>query len=285
MTNEIANIYETKPQTQISVMQNASKSREVAEIQGAMAIAKAYPRDPRASVDRILTCCQRKTLAESATYQYARGGTDISGPSIRLAEAIAREWGNLQFGVRELEQRSGESTVEAYALDLETNVRCVKVFQVKHERGTKKGNYALTDSRDIYELVANQGARRMRACILGVIPGDVVDLAVAQCDETLRAQCDPTPERIKGMIDAFASFGVTKDMLEKRIQRKMDSITPAQILSLRKIHNSLKDGMSSASEWFEDIKQVEAKTIKRGAPIAPVAPESEQVASEDEVEA
>lgn len=42
----------------------------------------------------------------------------------------------------------------------------------------------LTDSRDIYEATANFGARRMRACILGVIPGDVVDMAVNECKET-----------------------------------------------------------------------------------------------------
>ena len=196
--------------------------------------------------------CTRTSLAEQALYTYSRGGTDISGPSIRLAEAVAQQWGNLQFGIRELEQRNGESTVEAFAWDLETNTRQVKVFQVPHTRYTKsKGNTALSDPRDIYELVANQGARRLRACILGVIPGDVIDEAVRQCDVTLSASADTSPEAQKKIVDAFAAYKVTKAQIEKRIQRRIDAVTPAQVISLRKILISMRDGMSAPEDWFE----------------------------------
>ncbi len=125
------------------------------------------------------------------------------------------------------------------------------MFQVKHERHTKKGRYALEDPRDIYEMTANQGARRMRACILGIIPGDVVEAAQKQCEETLKSKADTSPEAIKKMVDAFSGYGVTKDQIEKRIQRRLDSITPAQVIGLRKIYNSLKDGMSTTGDWFE----------------------------------
>jgi hypothetical protein len=83
----------------------ADSNRQIAEVQAAMMIARANPRDPIAAVDRILNACSRPGLAESGMYQYSRGGTDITGPSIRLAEAIAQQWGNFQFGIRELEQR------------------------------------------------------------------------------------------------------------------------------------------------------------------------------------
>lgn len=225
--------------------------RAIQEVQAAMIIAKRFPRDTKAALDRILNSCARVTLAEQALYTYARGGTDISGPSIRLAEAVAQQWGNLQFGIRELEQRDGESTVEAFAWDLETNTRQVKVFQVRHERHTRQGAKALTDPRDIYELVANQGARRLRACILGVIPGDVIDEAVRQCDVTLSASADTSSEAQKKILEAFAAYKVTKDQIEKRIQRRIDAITPAQVIQLRKILISMRDGMSGPDEWFE----------------------------------
>src|SRR5699024_11169676 len=158
-----------------NALADAGQQREIAEVQAAMVIAKRFPRDPVEAMDRILQACTRPTLAEGALYSYSRGGSEITGPSIRLAEAIAQAWGNTQFGIRELEQRNGESTVEAYAWDLESNTRQAKVFQVPHERHTKRGTTRLTDPRDIYELVANQGARRLRACILGVVPGDVTE--------------------------------------------------------------------------------------------------------------
>jgi hypothetical protein len=229
-----------------------AQQREIAEVQSKMIVARMNPRNEKKALDRILQSCTRLTLAEKALYTYSRGGTDITGPSIRLAEAIAQYWQNFEFGIRELEQRDGESTVEAYAWDVENNVSQRKAFQVPHIRHTKKGSYKLSDPRDIYELVANLGARRMRACILGVIPGDIVESAQKQCEETLRTQVKVTPERIKNMLTVFAGeFAVTKEMIEKRIQRHVDVITPALLVQLTKIYNSLKDGMSVVSDWFE----------------------------------
>lgn len=229
----------------------AAAQRELAEVQAAILLAKRFPRNQQEAIDRILNACQRQGLAEAALYSYSRGGTEITGPSIRLAETIAQNWGNLQFGIREVEQRHGESTVEAYAWDMETNVRQVKVFQVPHKRVTKARTYALEDPRDIYENVANQGARRLRACILGIIPGDVVEAATEQAEETLTAKADCSPEALKKLVTAFEGFSVTKEQIETRIQRRLDSITPAQVVGLRKVYNSLKDGMSVPADWFE----------------------------------
>jgi hypothetical protein len=234
-----------------NALAEATSAREIAEVQAAMAIAKRFPRDPREAMDRILNACTRPTLAEKALYSYSRGGSDITGPSIRLAEAMAQAWGNMQFGIREMSQEAGVSTVEAFAWDIETNTRQSKVFQVSHIRNTKKGSYALTDARDIYENVANNGARRLRACILGVIPGDVTEAAQAQCEETLHANADTSPEGLKKVVAAFEAFGVTKDQIEKRIQCRLEAIRPAQVVHLKKVYVSLRDGMSKPEDWFE----------------------------------
>lgn len=236
-----------------NALASSENHRAIAETQGAMVIAKQFPRDPVSAMDRILNACTRPTLAEGALYTYQRGGTDISGPSIRLAEAMAQNWGNLQFGIRELSQANGESTVEAFAWDVETNTRQVKVFQVRHERHTKKGVNKLSDPRDIYELVANQGARRLRACILGIIPGDVTEAAVKQCETTMVAKADCSPEAMKKMVAALGEFGVTKEQIEARIQRRIEAIQPAQVVSLRKIYTSIRDGISKPADWFGGV--------------------------------
>lgn len=235
---------------------NAAAQREVAEVQAAMVIAKKFPRDPIKAMDRIMQACTRPTLAEVSLYQYSRGGTDITGPSIRLLEEVCRGWGNILCGVTELSRTDGSSECLAFAWDLETNFRDDKRFQVKHWRDKKNGGgYKLTDERDIYELIANMGARRKRACMESVIPGDVLQAARQQCEVTLKAKMDITPEFILSVTEAFEPFGVNKEMLEKRIQRRMDTLTPALAMNLKKILNSLKEGMSTAADWFE----VEAK--------------------------
>lgn len=251
--NAVTNPFESNAVAarQSEAMVAVEAQRAIAEVQAMAIMAKKFPRDQRAAMDRILNACTRPALAEQALYTYARGGTEITGPSIRLAEALAQQWGNFLFGIKELDQRPGESTMQAYAIDLETITRQEKVFQVKHIRDTKKGGYALTDQRDIYELTANQGARRLRACILGVIPGDVIEAAVKQCETTLKTKAEVTPERIASLLEKFGEYGVTKEMIEKRIQRHIETMTPAQMVDLGKKYNSMKDGMSTPADWFE----------------------------------
>ncbi|WP_180072162.1 hypothetical protein [Acinetobacter sp. YH12200] len=243
------------PQSQAMATVQSDSQRAVAEVQAALVIAKQFPRNMNEAYDRIMNACQRPSLAQSSVYSYAKGGTSITGPSIRLAEALAQNWGNIQFGIRELSSENGESTVEAFAWDVETNTRQTKVFQVRHWRHTRQGGYALTDPRDIYELVANNGARRLRACILGVIPGDVIDAAVAECERTIQASADTSPEGVQKLLKSFEKCGVTKEAVEKRIQCRIEAISPAQVISLIKIGTSIKDGMSSPQDWFDIVPE------------------------------
>ena len=223
----------------------------VAEVQARMAIAKRFPRDTVRAMDAIKNSCARKGLAEKAVYVYARGGQDVSGPSIRLAEAMAQQWGNLDYGILERESTAEGSLVEAYCWDMETNVRVSKVFTVPHVRHTRNGSKQLTDPRDVYENMANNAARRLRACILGVIPGDVTEAAVEWCNATLKASCDVGPEAQKRMLDTFKKIGVTKEQIEAKIQRRVDAIQPAQMIMLRNIYAASADGMAAAADYFQ----------------------------------
>lgn len=246
-------------------------TKELGEIQARVFLAKQFSRNPAEAYDRIMTACQRPGLANVAIYTFARGGTNINGPSIRLAEEIVRDWGNIDCGWVELERRKGESTVRAYAWDLETNAYKQLIFVVPHVRSKKSAGQEIqvpiTNERDLYELIANQASRRLRNCILTLIPGDVVEAAVDQCHRTLVTQCKITPDRLKNMVSAFEPYGVTKQQIETRIQRKLEAITPAQFVKLTEIFNSLKDGMSEPSDWFEfsteDVPhQTAAETLK-----------------------
>lgn len=236
-----------------SVTAEMVTSRQTQEVQGQIIMAKRFPRDYVASCNRIMQACQHKGLAEKAMYEYPRGGTKVVGPSIRLAEALAQNWGNISFGIVELEQKSGESQVMAYAWDLETNTRQEKIFSVPHIRSTKKGNVPLTDPRDIYESVANQGARRLRSCILGIIPGDVVEDAIEQCNQTLIGNADkPIINLVKDMASIFEKeFSVPLEAIEKYIGCKSTAFSMNDLVRLKRVYTSLKDGMTKREEVFE----------------------------------
>jgi hypothetical protein len=251
-------------QHQNQSMVAVEQSRAVQTVQASLIIAKRFPRDEIAALKKIMNACMRPGLAEVATYSYPRGGANVTGPSIRLAEALAQYWGNIEFGWKEIDRKPGESTLQAYCWDKETNVQREQTFAVKHVRDTKGGGKVLTDEREIYENNANMAARRMRACILAMIPGDVIEDAVTQCEQTLKTKIDVTPERCAAMLKGFATYGVNKKMIEARIGRNFESITPAQFFSLGKIANSLKEGMSEPKDWF-DFSLVEDDGKKKPA--------------------
>lgn len=256
-----------------SVTAHGVKSREMAEVQSQIFLAKQFPRNEVQAEMKIMDACKRVSLAETALYQYPRGGQKVTGPSIRLAETIARYWGNINFGIKELEQKNGESTVVAYAWDMETNTRQEKVFQVKHSRYAKGKMNALTDPRDVYELVANYGARRLRACILGVVPGDVIDKAVEQCQSTLETGYqEPLKDRlIKALKWLRDNYGITQEMVEDQFTYKFESFTEQDFQRLRQISQSLKDGMAKREDFFKEKKEEVPKTsleaqFKEGEP-------------------
>jgi hypothetical protein len=233
-----------------------NQSRELAETQTKYLMAERFPRDEVAAMDRILNAFSRRTLAEKAQYQFARGGSDIAGPSIRAAEAIAQQWGNMDSGWRELQRGTDPtgvpfSEVEAFCIDLQGRNSKRLQFIVRHWRDTKQGGYKLKDERDIYELCANQAQRRLRACILASVPGDVTEAAMQQAEVTLKANADTSAEAMHKMVEAFAPYGVTKEHIEKRIQRRLDAIQPGQVVSLKRIYASLRDDMSTPGEWFD----------------------------------
>jgi hypothetical protein len=252
MANEVEVFGSTPPARQAETAMVVAQSRASKEVEAAMIVAKKFPRDQNQAYTRIMQACKRRSLAEVSQYAYPRGGQTVTGPSIRLAETLAREWGNMTFGISELEQANGESTIEAYCWDMETNTRRATTFQVPHKRYTKNGSYPLVDPRDIYELVANNGARRLRACILAVIPGDVVDAAVEACNGTLAnaVGSEPLQDRVRKMIVAFADMGVSQDMLATRLQHPMEAVIEAEMVGLRKIYASIKDGFSKREDWF-----------------------------------
>lgn len=229
-------------------------SKAIAEAQGKLIIAKNFPRDEHLAYAKVIEACKRKSLAEKAIYSYPRSGSTISGPSIRLAEELARCWGNVDFGIKELSQKDGESEMSAYCWDMETNTMSSQTFVVAHVRDTKKGQVRLTEQRDIYENNANMAGRRLRARILAILPPDLVEAAVAECKKTLAGDNDiPIADRINKMVASFAKFGVKIDTLEKRLGRKIDTMTTEDICEYAGIYNSLKDGNSSISDWF-DVK-------------------------------
>lgn len=254
------------------------QSRAVAEVHAAIVVAQQCPRDiDRATRDMKRSCAQ-KSLAEKAFYRYSRGGSQVSGPSVQLARELARCWGNIQYGVTEMRRDDtfGQSEMQAWAWDVETNARSSTTFIVQHIRDTSNGSKALTDQRDIYENNANNGARRLREMIFAILPGWYAEDAIAACYDTLAAAEDggTREERIAAVTESFGKLGVTVRQLVNKLGAPQERWTPYDLATLRVIYRSLVRGEATREDEFgpggtDRVSATEILSQPAGAPAAP----------------
>ncbi|ARD42501.1 hypothetical protein [Actinomyces gaoshouyii] len=237
------------------------QTRAVAEVQAAITVARACPRDLDRARAEMRRACAERALADRAFYSVQGRG---QGPSVHLARELARIWGNIDYGVRELRRDDveGVSEVQAYAWDQETNARTIRSFLVPHARTTRKGRQRLTDLGDIYLNNQNQGAKAVRECIFAVLPTWLVQEAQNLCHATVRGEvvADGLDKAVEKSTAAFASLGVTAAMLEQRVGRPRSAWTADDVARLRTDYTSLTRDGFTIDELFE-ATTVEVATL------------------------
>lgn len=229
------------------------QSRAVAEVQGSIVLARQYPRDSAAAIKNMRESCAQPRLAERAFFRFKRGGANVSGASVHVARDLARCWGNVVYGVKELrrDDEYSQSEMLAYAWDLETNARAETMFIVPHKRDKKGGPQKLVDMRDIYENNANNGARRLRECIFAMLPPWFVEEAKEILTSTLENGGGKSlDQRIADCISLYGEFGITSLDLEAKIGREHGRWTAQDIAALGVIIKSIHRGEVSKEDEF-----------------------------------
>ena len=232
------------------------ESRVIKAAEARVILAKRFPRDEEVSRNKILKAFENPKLADAAMYSYPRGNETIEDLSIRAAETMAGYWGNLEYGIQEIDRSHGYSEMLSYCWDLEGNVYHYRAFKARHWRDTRSGGYAVKDERDIYEVTFNLGARRLRSCILEALPAHIKEEAEAIINETLRKAegAVPLEKRINTMLANFASdYNVTREQIEKRVGHSVTAMSETEMVGMRKIYKTLKDSQAKAEDFFDPV--------------------------------
>ena len=237
------------------------QERAIAEAQGQLTLAKRFPRELNGAHAELMTACKSKAFAEVAFYSVPNRG---SGPSIRLAEEIARVYGNFQYGHRELSREEGKSEIEVFAWDMEKNNRSIRQITVMHITDTKQGPKILKDQADIDNKIANVASKQVRGRILALMPKWLVQDAVVECRKTLAGNnTEPLETRIRRMIQAFGGLGVTVKVIEAWLGRPTSELTPDELIDLQGMYNAIKEGASAGEVFAIDGEVVEGTEPKR----------------------
>lgn len=243
----------------------AATSREKEEIQAAIIAAKKFPRDESASYVKAMKSFNRPSMAESALYSFPRGGKTIQGPSVDCARELARCWGNIRYGVQILSSDHESVHIRGFAYDLETNNRTESEAKFSKKIQRKNKHTGVTewieaDERDLRELVNKHGAIAVRNALLQILPPDVVDDAEKAARETMakaaRNELGTNREdTVRKLAKAFDEIGVSSEMLSGWLGRDIKLITEDEIVSLKSIFKSIRDGNSQRDEHFGAKKQ------------------------------
>ncbi|HEV2780391.1 MAG TPA: hypothetical protein VGX25_13460, partial [Actinophytocola sp.] len=255
--------------TRIGQATAIEQSRAVAEVHAAILVAQRCPRDIAAAIAAMRQSTTQFALAERAFYRVPRGGKIRSDISIHLARDLARVWGNIQYGVAEMrrDDEHGQSEMQAWAWEVQTNTRTSAIFIVPHKRDQKdEGPKALVDLQAIYENNANAGARRVRQCIQAVLPPWFIEEAKERCRKTLTdGPLDENgkprktlEQRVADVIATFAELRVTEDDLARKLGRPTARWTAFDLADLIVIGKSIKNGEVSRDEEFPPVVVVPA---------------------------
>lgn len=233
-------------------------ARAVAEVQAAVTVAQAVPRDRGHIKAEIQETFGMLATAQNQFYSMPRAGGRVEGTTVHAARELARIYGNIDQGVRELrrDDDAGESEIQAFAWDQERNVRATRSFIVPHSRMAKGKRQKITDLGDINLNNNNVSARAVRECIFQVLPAWVKDLADQTGRNTLRnGEGAPLEQRTQEAVGAFQRLGVDERMLTDRIGKPRSGWTAGDISDLLILHGTLTRGETTVDDEFNPTEQ------------------------------
>lgn len=246
---------EPKPTEIVSV--NAIESISRAEIDVAIATARRFPRQLSTVKKNMLSFATLdQETAESCFYSLPRGGKNIQGPSVRLAEIAVSSYGNLRAGSRILETVTDGAnphvTVQAVAMDLENNIQ-VSIEKRRRIVG-KKSKGGVIDEDDI-NLAANAGsAIAFRDAVFKIIPMALIKPVFEQAKKVAIGDAKTLTDRRARCVEAFAKMGVSKEKLIAKVGKKsVDDFNLEDVEMFLGLHNAIKDGEVQIDEAFPAV--------------------------------
>lgn len=218
------------------------------EIDIQIATAKRFP---RVITDFKRTAMALATLDEDTAatmyYRLPRGGKQIEGPSVRLAEVVMHSWGNMRAEARIVSIDESFITVVGTAFDMERNVAS------RHEVKRR-----ITDSRgkryndDMIQNTGNAASSiALREAVFKIVPRSLFKDVFEAAKETSLGKAKTMSQRREAAFGWFEKAGVSRERILARLDRKgMDDVTVDDLLTLTGWRTSIKDGDLQLDEAF-----------------------------------
>lgn len=285
-------------ETQIAPLEvvgtGALEALSKAEIDTQIATAKRYPRNIAKVKSAMLSVATLdEETAAACFYTVPRGGKNVQGPSVRMAEIALSAYGNVKAATRILSVDTGatpHAVVQAVVIDLENNV----AFSVEKRRRitAKRRNNGKVDDDDI-QLAVNAGsAIAFRDAVFKVVPGAVTKAVYEAAKKVAVGDLKSLAVQREKIVGRLKQMGASEDRIFAVLGvKKLEEVTLEHIETLIGIGTSLKDGNITLEEAFPPVQADEARPVFRAAPqnpttatgTAPAKPAAPAPADDDQI--
>lgn len=263
-----------------------------AEVDIQIATANKYPRNiAKVKANLIAFATLDEETAESCFYRIPRGGKNIEGPSVRMAEIAVSEYRNIRAATRIVSiVATGDNPhvlVQGICQDMEKNTT-ITVEKRRRIIG-KKSNKGKPDEDDINLAANNASAIAFRDSVFKVIPGALIKPALDAAMRVARGEAKPMADRVAICLATYLKMGVSKEqVLAKFGYTSTEQLTGDDLDTLSGLRTAIKEGECQLHNEFPPISGAagpSAKANPAGAPRPPRGRETSPLNTGDEAKA
>ncbi|MGC2434821.1 MAG: PD-(D/E)XK nuclease family protein [Desulfobaccales bacterium] len=212
------------------------------------AVAVQRPRN----LDKVVAAVLREAefAGDAFYYSFPMGGKKIEGPSIGLAMAVAREWGNCAVPVEYYETLT-EWVFNAHFVDLERGFTVSRVFRKKKGKGAFK---KLEEDRAEDMTFQAAQSRAIRNVVLAGVPLWLTDQAKERAKDTVLKGI--SKEGLAAATDKalkfLSGYGITEERVLALWGKPKNEWTSEDIATLRGLASQLRDGQATPEQIFPE---------------------------------
>ncbi len=146
------------------------------EMKASVELAKAFPRNIEEIKEAIKEACSNEEFAKQCVVKDDKG--EYYGSAV-LVKFIANEYGNIEFGARQISQNEKEATFSMFCWDIQKNIKKTETCTVFCQ--PRKASENETDNFQRYDYDNITIGAKLNNCIKAIIPAEIFDNAVKQC--------------------------------------------------------------------------------------------------------
>lgn len=228
--------------TAIALMEGAAIDKQIST-------AHAYPRVISAVREEVLTLATvDQSTAVAMHYAKPAGKKKIVGPSVRLAEIIVASYGNLRVKSYVVEEKLKSVTVRGECWDLQKNTGCcIEVTRSLMDKyGKRYPDHLVVTTTQAAIAIA------FRNAVYKTVPMSLFNEQIKQIKQVAIGEGKTLQEQAIACVGAFKDFKIDKDeFCQIANLRKIDDISVDEIIAMRSIYTSLKEGTITKSELLK----------------------------------